>query len=143
MPENLEDVSKYDVGYSKPPKHGQFQAGRSGNPRGRPKGSKNLASIVLRESRQLIRIQGPRGSRSATKLEAAVMQLMNKAAQGDLPSQRELFALIRISEELANSDGMPVILPEADQQLMQSILRRMENIGAEKTPGKKKGTGSE
>jgi len=31
----------YDVGYGKPPKGGQFQKGQSGNPRGRPKGSRN------------------------------------------------------------------------------------------------------
>jgi len=77
-----------DVGYGKPPKNCQFTKGKSGNPRGRPKGSKNLASIVLRESQQRVRVNGPGGSRTVTKLEAAVMQLGNKAAQGELRSQR-------------------------------------------------------
>lgn len=31
----------YDVGYGKPPKSGQFKLGQSGNPKGRPKKSKN------------------------------------------------------------------------------------------------------
>jgi len=35
--------SDYDVGYAKPPKHGQFKPGNTANPRGRPKGSKNKA----------------------------------------------------------------------------------------------------
>ncbi len=30
------------VGYCKPPKRTRFQPGQSGNPRGRPKGTKNL-----------------------------------------------------------------------------------------------------
>ena len=33
---------EYDVGYKKPPKRTQFKPGQSGNPRGRPKGTKNL-----------------------------------------------------------------------------------------------------
>jgi hypothetical protein len=127
------DELPYEVGYAKPPKSGQFEKGKSGNPKGRPKGSKNLATVVLRESRQLVRVNGPRGSRSVTKLEAAVMQLGNKAAQGDLRSQRELFSLVRISEEATNSGVSPLTSHEMDQQVMQNILRRMERISADAT----------
>ena len=39
-----DDQPDYKVGYKKPPLHTRFQKGQSGNPRGRPKGSKNCWS---------------------------------------------------------------------------------------------------
>lgn len=115
----------YEVGYTKPPRSGQFQPGKSGNPKGRPKGSKNLASVVLRESRQAVLVKGPRGHRKMTKLEASVMQLGNKAAQGDLRALREFFGLVQRCEESANSDTAPLTFHEMDQQVMRSIRQRM------------------
>lgn len=37
---------RYEIGYGKPPVEHRFAKGRSGNPRGRPKGAKNKASQV-------------------------------------------------------------------------------------------------
>ena len=125
-----ENEAQDEVGYGQPPKSGQFKKGQSGNQKGRPKGSKNLATIVLRESRQPVRVNGPRGSRSVTKLEATVMQLGNKAAQGDIRSQREFISLVRVSEEAANSDGSKLTPHEMDQKVMQSILRRLQETGS-------------
>ena len=122
------DQQEYEVGYGKPPKSGQFAKGNSGNPKGRPKGSKNLACIVLRESRQLVRVNGPHGTRTVTKLEAIVMQLGNKAAQGELRATREFLPLVQRSEEAVSAESAPLVVHELDQRVMQSLRRRMENI---------------
>jgi hypothetical protein len=117
--------ASYEVGYGKPPMGGQFAKGCSGNPRGRPKGSKNLASVILRESRQPVRITGPRGSRTVTKIEATVMQVGNKAAQGDLRAAREFIPMVERAEEAVGANSTPVAVHELDHKVMQSLLRRM------------------
>ena len=39
------------VGYGKPPKHTRFQVGKSGNPKGRPKGKTNSSRIIDMEGK--------------------------------------------------------------------------------------------
>jgi Family of unknown function (DUF5681) len=125
------DEPQYEVGYSRPPKGGQFTKGKSGNPKGRPRGSKNLATIVLRESRRPVLVNGSRGTRTVTKLEATVMQLGNKAAQGELRATREFLPLVQRSEEAVSAESAPLVVHELDQRVMQSLRRRMERMKVE------------
>jgi hypothetical protein len=84
---------EYAVGKGKPPQHTRFQTGRSGNPTGRRRGSKNVATLleqVLNE-RVIVTENGKR--RTITKLEAMLKQLANKAASGDLRATKLLIPL--------------------------------------------------
>lgn len=55
------DDNSYEVGYGKPPKHSQFQKGRSGNPKGRPKKPKNLPALVLKTFGEKVVVKSPDG----------------------------------------------------------------------------------
>jgi len=54
MDERVEGDLTNKVGYAKPPKHTRFTKGRSGNPKGRPTGSKNLATMMIEELTQTV-----------------------------------------------------------------------------------------
>lgn len=73
----------YDVGYGKPPKRTQFQPGQSGNPRGRPKRSKGLNTIIREQLLLPIPIQTPGGTKRVTKMEALVLKGVERAAKGE------------------------------------------------------------
>lgn len=78
------DQDEYETGYKRPPKNGQFQKGTSGNPTGRPKGSKNMATIIEEElNRELLVIEnGEQLSISAKQF--LFRGLVAKAVKGDL-----------------------------------------------------------
>ena len=60
--------------------------------------------------------------RTITKLEAAVKQLVNQAASGDLGAMRQLSALAGSAEE---ERGTPLIreLDQEDQKVMENVNR--------------------
>jgi hypothetical protein len=120
-----ENETPGEIGYGKPPKSGQFKKWKSGNPKGRPKGSKNFATVVLREARQRVRVNGPRGTRTVTKLEA----------QGKLPSTREFVAWVEHAEVSVNAGAAPLSTHEMDQRVMETIRRRMGSLTAEPVSG--------
>lgn len=73
----------YVVGRGKPPVQSQFQPGRSGNPRGRPKGAKDLHTLIEEEMAKRVTITEQGRKVSVTKRELIAKQAVNKAAAGD------------------------------------------------------------
>ena len=125
MPDN-DDHSHEEVGYGKPPRHTQFRKGKSGNPRGRPKGALSLSGVVKRMLNEKVVINENGVRKTVTKLEAAVMQVINKAASGDLQAMKLLTTLARIIEtEVAVARNNPD-LSEADRKVMAQFLRRLQ-----------------
>jgi Family of unknown function (DUF5681) len=102
------DDDSYLTGFRKPPKHTQFRKGVSGNPNGRPKGSKNLASIFRKISEEKVQVNGPKGLRYISKLEAGITQLANRAAKGDLKAIRELIYWKRTFGDVAPTLAPPI-----------------------------------
>jgi len=121
-----------DVGYGKPPESTRFKKGVSGNPRGRPKGSLNVATVFTKTLREKVIINEHGQRRTVTKLEAAVKQLVNKAASGDQRSMSLLLDLARDAEAKQNLPGaQQPMLSAADQEIIDNILKRFSETKEE------------
>ena len=114
------------IGPGRPPRHAQFQKGKSGNPNGRPKGTLNVATVLERTLREKVVITENGQRRTITKLEAAIKQLVNKAATGDMSAFRILSALADSAEEKIAERGPHEMkqLNEVDQRIMRNIVKR-------------------
>jgi hypothetical protein len=97
--ENRDDASEYEVGYSKPPKQTRFKRGRSGNPAGRPKGSKSLKTFLMAAWDEIVTVNENGVSKQISKREAAAKQLANRAAMGDLPTIKVLAEYLAGTED--------------------------------------------
>jgi hypothetical protein len=74
------------VGYGKPPKHTRFKKGQSGNRKGRKPGVNNIATILDRAFSQQVTVNENGVKKKYSKLEAALIQQVNRAAGGDAKS---------------------------------------------------------
>jgi len=132
MSEGGDEWGDYPVGYGRPPFHTRFQKGRSGNPRGRPRGAKTLASLLHKALDRRITVEAETGPRRITKREAIVTQLVDRSAQADLRATRLLLDTLRKLEALL---APTEFAPEEDaREILRRKLDRLAAAMAEPPP---------
>ena len=89
---------QYAVGKGRPPVATRWKSGQSGNPKGRPKGSKNLINVLTEALNKRIRIQENGRWRTITTREAIATRLVHDSIKGNI---RAIAFLLNYEPEIA------------------------------------------
>jgi len=122
------------VGYSRPPVATRFKPGKSGNPKGRPKGSRNLAGALADVYVDRIVVREGVKTRRISRLEALQRKQMELALKGD---QRAAQAVLKNARELGLLSQPPAppqkpwdltVLSDEELYLLEKLVRKMEGL---------------
>lgn len=129
----------YQVGYCRPPKHTQFAPGQCGYPTGRPRGRKNLKTIVRQFAQGRINVSEGGRNRTMSRIEALQLKLWTQAFKGDLKATAVLLQTMRGLGLLdAEPDPLPQTLSEDDEAIVRDFLKQHGDVVPENDTPKTK-----
>lgn len=96
--------AEYSVGYGKPPPESRWKRGQSGNPAGRPKGSRNVASMAKTLLDEFTRMRSGDTSKRVSRIEGLLWKQYERAAKGDL---RAIDRMITLYTQATTSTPKP------------------------------------
>ncbi len=112
------------AGRRPPPLATRFRPGQSGNPRGRPRRAHSVGAIVAKALAEKVEAKENGRRRTITKLEAAVTQLVNRAANGDQRAAQFVLGLLPADQGRAARDE-PQRYGKADAVVIAELVRRL------------------
>jgi Family of unknown function (DUF5681) len=122
--------ARYDTGYGKPPKQHQFRPGQSGNPKGRPKGAKNAATLLQDILGRRIEVRTGSTLRKMTVLEAILTRFADSALKGDTKSAA--FLLQRYNTPEAPDEHATNATAPDEQEIIDAYFKAYLNKGGKK-----------
>lgn len=124
----------YTVGYKNPPKSSQFHKGQSGNPHGRPKGTKNLKTDLQEELRESIRVTEGGRTVVISKQRAMIKRTIELSLKGNIQATHLVTKLIAGYLALDETEEHAVPLSSDDRVILAEFLeKRLSSIEAADT----------
>ena len=120
----FEKQRDYEVGYGKPPHNTRFKKGQSGNPRGRPSGSKNLSTLLSEALNEPVIVTENGRRRKVSKREAIIKQLVNQSANGDWRAVKLLLDIVQDIERRTEPVTAEDEFGWADEQVLEQLRAR-------------------
>jgi hypothetical protein len=130
--QSLPSGRNYEVGKGRPPKATRWQSGQSGNPNGRPKGSKNAATMAQAELKRRVTATVSGKKRQLTVADIAYRRLGDKAMIGD---QKAFGFLLMLANHVDPTDAKPAensTTPEQDLEIIADYFKRQQQKGGPK-----------
>lgn len=112
----------YEIGYRRPPPSSQFKKGSSGNPKGRPKGSKNFLTLLEQELAQKIVVNENGRRKTVTRLQAMVKRMVAGALQGEPKAVLTLVDILRRSGGIEPPE-VEGLLPANYEQVLEAYVQ--------------------
>ncbi len=116
---------KHKVGYKKPPAETRFQKGRSGNPKGRPAGTRNFKTDLREELAEPVNVREDGSVTTVSSQRAILKQLRAKALKGDPRALDRMVALAQRYDLEDAADGAEQDLSGADQSILERFKERV------------------
>jgi Family of unknown function (DUF5681) len=122
------DLQNSAVGYGQPPTASRFKPGTSGNPKGRPKGRKNLKTLIREAMTASILIQEGQKTRRVSRIEGVVLRLLQSGLKG---SDKSVMTIIKMALQLGflqdSSESSEIGLSREDERILGELLARSRN----------------
>lgn len=115
----------YEVGYGKPPKHTRFKKGRSGNPKGRPKGHHNFKTDVVDTLSMPVSVKDQGRKKTVSTQQAALLRLREKALGGDARALDRLIDLASLHNDEEIADAAAAALMPSDKAILEGYAERL------------------
>ena len=109
-----------EVGYGRPPKEHQFKPGRSGNPQGRPKGTKNETTIFREIATMKVPMRVGGRMRKVPLLKAMWLRVADDALKG---SPKAIALFVNRYRVLEGTAPETVGLEHDDQEILANYAR--------------------
>ncbi len=135
----MADDSAHKPGYGKPPRDSQFKKGQSGNPKGRPKGTRNLRTMLEDIVMEDVEYTENGKKRCRPAMEVMLRRLLHRALKDDM---KALEMVIRLSQQIGMSRPEPVPiggLLDEDKAILEDFSEQA--IAAAKPPTGPKSSG--
>lgn len=126
------------IGYGKPPKGTRFKSGQSGNPKGRPKGSLNMKTLFNKVGRESVVVKDNGRPRKLTKQQVIVHRFTNHAITGPERAARDYLVVSKAFEEPEEGELAASAIPRGHETVVEDIVRRIRECGAEQTTAEDK-----